>query len=358
MNIALIGLPFSGTSSAFRALAAGHAQAGGRQQEHVAVVRLKDERLEKLAAHFRPRKATPPEVTLHDLPGLMGKRGEISGAGAATLAQSDVLVQVVRAFQREDLPHPEGSVDPARDIETLSLELTYFDLAVIERRLEKLDIQVRSARPGEREAGQREQSLFLRLKSSLESGEALRGTLSAEEEKSLAGFGLLTLKPLLLLLNINESDLPRLTEIERDYRERLEGPRTQVAALCASLEADLAELPAQEAAEFRLALGLTQPAAERVLSLLPGLLGLVAFYTLNAEECRAWQVAEGTPAQLAAGKIHSDMQRGFIRAEVIQWDRLLAVGSLAEARKQGVLRSEGKQYPVHDGDVMHVLFQV
>lgn len=359
MDLTLLGLPLSGKSTVFQALAAGHVQqSGGRLQEHVAVVRVPDERLDRLAALFNPKKVTPTEVRLHDLPGLLGAKGELAGQSAATLAQTDAIVHVVRAFDRPDAPHPQGSIDPLRDIEALDLELTYYDLAILERRLEKLDTLVRSSRPGEREAGHREQAVLLRAKELLEAGTPLRGQMGAEELKTLANFGLLTLKPLLLLLNVGEADAARVTEIAAEYSERCSGPYLAASAMCAGLEVELAELSAQEASVFRQEMGLGEPAAARVLALAPRLLGLITFFTVGEDECRGWQVRQGAPAQEAAGKIHSDLQRGFIRAETIEWDVLLELGSLAEARKHGSLRSEGKGYIVQDGDIMHVLFQV
>lgn len=360
MDLTLLGLPLSGKTTVFQALAAGHVQqAGGRVQEHVAVVRVPDDRLDRLSALFHPKKTTPAEVRLHDLPGLIGAKGELSGASAATITQTDAIIHVVRAFDRPDAPHPQGSVDPHRDIEAMQLELTYYDLAVLERRLEKLDTTVRSSRPAERDAGRKEQELLLRARAILESGQALRGRITAPEDlKGLANFGLVTLKPILLLINVEEDEAGRTKEIEAEFGERYAAEQTAVGAMCARLEAELAELSPEEAAAFREDLGLTEPAAPRILGQAPRLLGLITFFTVGEDECRAWQVRQGATAQEAAGKIHSDLQRGFIRAETIEWDTLLELGSLAEARKRGLLRSEGKGYEVKDGDIMHVLFQV
>ncbi|HZP27114.1 MAG TPA: DUF933 domain-containing protein, partial [Dehalococcoidia bacterium] len=318
-----------------------------------------DERLDRLAALFNPKKTTHAEVRLHDLPGLIGAKGELSGASASTIAQTDAIIHVVRAFDRPDVPHPQGSIDPHRDIEAMDLELTYYDLAVLERRLDKLNTIVRSARPAERDAGQKEQALLLRAKKVLEAGQALRGRITAPEDlKGLANFGLVTLKPLLLLVSLDESDAARIKEIEAEYGQRYAGLQTAVSAICGRLEAELTELPPEDADSFRQELGLAEPAAPRILALAPQLLGLITFFTVGEDECRAWQVRQGATAQEAAGKIHSDLQRGFIRAETIEWDKLLELGSLPEARKHGLLRSEGKSYEVKDGDIMHVLFQV
>ncbi len=358
MDLAIVGLPLSGKTTTFRALTAGHAQAGDARREHIGVVKLPDERLERLAALVQAKKVTPAELRLHDLPPLFGEGlGRPPPETADSLAAADGLLLVVRAFRREDVPHPQGSVDPGRDVESFQGELLLHDLAIVERRLEKLDISVRSARPGEREAGEREQRLLQRLRPQLEGSVPLRDQpLAPEEAKALSGYGLLTLKQLLLLLNIDEDDIGGAATIEAEFRSRFGTGRTLVAALCSRLEAELAELPAEEAAEFRRELGAGDAPVQRLLGLTQQLLGLITFYTPVGDECRAWPVPAGTTALQAAGRIHSDMERGFIRAEVIAWDRLMELGSLAEARKHGLLRAEGKQYAVQDGDVVHILF--
>ena len=358
MDLALVGLPLSGKTTAFNALAAGHA--GGRQ-EHIAVVKIPDERLEKLAALVQAKKVTPAELRLHDLPPLFQKGAALSpdAVGAESLARADALIHVVRAFHRDDLPHPQGSVDPHRDIAAFEAEMLLHDLAIVERRLEKLEITVRSARPGEREAGEREQLPLRRAKQFLEDDLPLRNQLSLPEDvRALASYGLLTLKPMLILVNIDEADVANGATMEGDCRGRYGASRTFVAALCARLEAELAELSPQEAAEFRRELGAGDSAVQRVLHLTQELLGLVTFYTPVGDECRAWPVPAGTTALQAAGRIHTDMERGFIRAEVIPWEKLMEMGSLAEAKKHGLLRTEGKGYAVQDGDVLHILFHV
>ena len=360
MDLAIVGLPLSGKTATFRALTAGHAQAGDARREHVGVVKLPDERLERLATLVQAKKVTHAELRLHDLPPLFGEGVARPPPEAAdSLAAADGLLFVVRAFRREDVPHPQGSVDPGRDIESFQGELLRHDLAIVERRLEKLDISVRSARPGERDAGEREQRLLQRLHQQLEGGVPLRDqSLTPEDEKALSGYGFLTSKPLLVLLNINEADVGSAAEIEAEYASRYRAGRTLVAAFCARLEAELAELPPEEAAEFRRELGAGDSALQRLLRLAQELLGLVTFYTPVGDECRAWPVPAGSTALQAAGRIHSDMERGFIRAEVIAWERLMEFGSLAEAKKHGLLRAEGKQYAVQDGDVVHILFHV
>ena len=359
MDIALLGLPLSGTTTLFRALG-GTFTPGARGQEHQAIVSTPDERLAQLAKLFQPKKTTHPEIHLHDLPGGLSSHGELPATAGQTLAQSDLLIGVVRAFTRADVPHPQGGIDPFRDIESLSLELAYHDLALIERRLERLDTSIRSAKAGERDADRREQTLLLDARACLEEGLPLRARFpTPEHAKDLPGFGFLTLKPLLVALNIDEAALPNAVELEKEIAAGLPAPKTAAIAICAQLEAELAELTEEDDAELlRGEMGAAEPASGRVLAASARLLDLVTFFTVSEKECRAWQVRAGTTALEAAGKIHSDMERGFIRVEAIQWQSLLETGSLAEARKQGILRTEGKHYPVQDGEVLHILFRV
>ena len=357
MDIAIVGPDQAGKSTVFDALAAGHAQHGDARSEHLATVKIPDERLEKLAALIKPKKVTPVELVLHDLPTLFVKGRTASGEAAESLSRADGLILVVRAFRRADVPHPLGDVEPGRDAEEFKSEMLLNDLGIVERRLGKLDTTVRSGRPGEREAGQREQALLQRVHKLLGDGQPLRGHLTdGEEMKALSNFGLLTLKPLLILVNLDEEDVSRTAEIEAEYREQFSSRGTFMGAMCARLEAELAELEPGEAAEFRREMGAAQPEAPRILALAQEMLGLITFFTVGDTECRAWPLPVGTAALEAAGRVHSDIERGFIRAEVIRWDELLAAGGFTEAKKHGRLRSEGKQYLVQDGDVVNVLF--
>ncbi len=360
MDLAIVGLPQAGKTSVFTALTAGHGGAGGDARgEHIGVVKVPDPRLQKLAALVGARKVTPVELRLHDLPPLFQRGAALSVEAGESLSKADALVHVVRAFHRDDVPHPQGSVDPGRDIAAFEAELILNDQGIVERRLDKLDITVRSARPGEREAGERETALLKRVHEHLESETPLRGRITDPQDlKALANFGLLSLKPMLILLNADESDAAQTPRLEAEYQERYGGPGTRAGALCAKLEAELAELSPEEAAEFRRELGAPPGATERLLELTQDLLGLVTFFTAGDKETRAWTLPAGSTALQAAGRVHTDIERGFIRAEVIAWDRLLELGSHAEARKHGQLRTEGKQYIVQDGDVINILFNV
>jgi hypothetical protein len=266
---------------------------------------------------------------------------------------------VVRDFRDEAVPHPGGSIDAERDIAAVNLELAFADLGTLGRRHDKIDIEVRSARPGEREQGERELALLQRLRAGLERDLPLRAQeLSPDERRMIGGYQLLSSKPLLLVINVDEGDAARAEEIERGFADRWAGPGIEVVALCAKLERELSELSEGDAAEFRRELGLREGGLDRVAQLAQKAQGLITFFTVGDPEGRAWVLPAGSTALDAAGKIHTDIARGFIRAEVIGWQELLGCGSLAEARKRGLLRTEGKQYVVQDGELLHILFNV
>ena len=365
MDFGLIGLARAGKTTVFDALTGGHAPTGTYETgaPRVAVVKLPDPRLDQLVAQFKPKKTTHADVRYLDFPGAVfatgfGREGMPQEVETA-LARSDALVHVVRGFQSEHVAHPEGTVDPDRDVATMDLELAFADLAFAQKRLERLHTAVRSARAGERGAGEREMALLERIKAGLEAETPLRSqTLSADEWRILHDYDFLTAKPMLILLNIDEDDVSRAGELEAELRERWAGPRRDVAALCAKIEMELGELSEEEAAEFRADMGAPEAARDLVIRRSFELLDLISFLTVNPEDGHAWVVPRGTTALAAAGKVHSDMERGFIRAEVVGWRELVDCGSLAEARKRGVLRLEGKQYEVQDGDVLHILFNV
>jgi hypothetical protein len=360
MDLAIVGLPFSGKTAVFKALTAGHgsASADGRG-EAIGAVKIPDERLQKLGELVGAKKITPVEVILHDMPALFERGAAPSGSAAESLARADALIHVVRAFEREDVPHPAGTIDAGRDIAAFDGEMLLNDLGIVDRRLDKLDTTARTARKEEREAAQRETDQLMRVKTYLDAEKPLRDVVTGEGDiKALANFGLLTLKPMLILVNIGESAVAQRDAIEAEFRERHANTRTSVAALCARLEAELAELPPEEAKEFREEMSAGEGATDHVLEAIREMLGLVTFFTAGEKETRAWTVPEGATALQAAGRIHTDIERGFIRAEVIAWDKLLELGSHNEARKAGQLRQEGRTYVVQEGDVINVLFNV
>jgi GTP-binding protein YchF len=356
MHVTLVGLPLSGKTTVYNALT-GQQEATGpaaaRGKTHVAAVAVPDERLERLSGLFQPNKVTATEVRFVDLAGIPEGAAQ-QGLPAQVLAavgEADALIHVVRAFASSHAPHPAGSVDPVRDLELLDAEFLLADLGVVERRLERLDREISKLPRGEREDREREQSLFRRLQGPLEAGTPLRDLgLSPDEIAALRGYNLLTLRPVLVLLNVGEERLEDAERLLESLRPAC-GEGCALAQMCAQWEMELAELDPAEAAEFRQSLGLEEPAAARIIHLANELLGLISFFTFVSEEVRAWSLRRGSTAVEAAGTVHTDMARGFIRAEVVAFDALVEAGGLAEARGRGILRMEGRDYTVQDGDV-------
>ena len=365
MQIAIVGLAGSGKTTVFNTLTRGHAETGGYGGVtlNVGVVKVPDERLDRLAEMFKPKKIVQADVTYVDLPappasseGRVGTE-ELPADHLARLRESDALLHVVRAFEDPSHPHPTGSVDPARDLEQLDLEFTLADLAMAERRLERLKTSGRHGTQAEREAAEREEVVLKRIHEGLEAGKPIRDLgLDPDEAKAIRGFRFLTEKPVLVLLNVGEGDLavaPALVErISAGYPHQ----HAMVDALSAKIEMELGELEPDEAAVFMEELGITESSLDRVIALSYRLLGLVSFLTAGPDEVRAWPISDGSTAVEAAGAIHTDLAKGFIRAETVAYEDLVSLGSMAEAKKAGRLRSEGKTYRVKDGDVLEILF--
>jgi GTP-binding protein YchF len=362
MKVAIIGLPKSGKTTIFNALTKGEAQVASYSSTlapNIGVAKVSDSRLSVLEGIFQPRKTVPAEVSYIDIAGSIKGFGK-EGAGGEFLnylTTADALLQVVRAFEDDKVPHPEGNLDPKRDIASLDLELAIPDLAIMERRLEKLEASLKGAKAAERESYLKEQSLLQKIKAELERDVPIRlQGLAKEELRMLANYQFLTAKPMLVVLNIGEEQIPKASQMEAEIGSLY--PQFAVVALCGKLEMELGQLSDAEAREFREALGLSKPALDRVIDLSYGLLALISFFTTVSSELKAWTIPGGTPAPKAAGKIHSDMERGFIRAEVIGYKDLENCGNVGEARKKGLLRTEGKNYVIQDGDVVTFLFNV
>jgi GTP-binding protein YchF len=366
MQVAIIGLARSGKTTVFNTLTAGSAETGGfaGATVNVGVVKVPDARLTKLTEMFKPKREVPADVTYVDLPAPPlsadgHEPAEIPADQLARLRTAEELLHVVRVFDAPAVAHPLGSVDPWRDVEQLDLEFVLADLAVVERRIDKLRAQGHHGTPAEREANDRELELLERLAPPLREGTPLRDVeLSDDEAKRVRGFRFLTEKPVLLLLNIDEADVARAADIVTDFSTRYQHRHSHVEALSAEIEMEIGQLEPAEAAAFRADLGLAEASLERVIRLSYRLLGLISFFTAGPDETRAWTIADGSTAVDAAGAIHSDLARGFIRAEIVSYDDLLEVGSMAEARRHGKLRSEGKAYRVKDGDLVEILFNV
>ncbi len=350
MKLGIIGLPQSGKTTIFNALTRGDmptTMSGGRFEVHTAVVDVPDPRVDRLSAMFRPRRTIYAKVTYADIAGLEGSGGEVSGPLLNQLTQMDGFLHVVRCFEDPSVPHPGGAVDPQRDVAAMDAELLLNDLIAVERKLERLRDE---RRKGGRDKSQveREIALFERLHAALSDETPLREVaLSPDEEKVLAGFGFLTRKPMLLVFNLAEGQAPPEMPADRP-----------AVALQGKLEMEIAQLPPDEAELFLAEYGIEEPSLNRMIRLSYDLLGLQSFFTVGEDEVRAWTVRRGATAPEAAGVIHSDMQKGFIRAEVVAYDDLIALGSMAEARAHGKLRLEGKDYVVQDGDILHVRFNV
>jgi len=365
MQIAIVGLAGSGKTTVFNTLTRGHAETGGfgGMELHVGGVKVPDERLDRLAAIFKPKKIIQADVTYVDLPappastdGHIGTE-DLPAEHLARLRDSDALLHVVRAFEDSNNPHPEGSVDAARDLDRLDTEFILADLALVERRLERLKQSGRHGTPAEKEANEREEAVIVRLKAALEQGLPIRDSaLEPDEEKAIRGFRFLTQKPVLVLLNVGEADIAgageRITALAKAYDHR----NALIDALSARIEMELGELEPDDAAVFMEELGIEASGLDRVIELSYRLLGLISFLTAGPDEVRAWPIRDGASAVDAAGAIHSDLARGFIRAETVAYEELLGFGSMAEAKKAGRLRSEGKTYRVRDGDVLEILF--
>jgi ribosome-binding ATPase len=364
-DLGIIGFAQSGKTTVFNAVTRGRAATGygGGQEPNIGVVKVPDRRLDVLTGMFHPKKTTPAEIRYVDFPAAGAAFGHGQGPGSQflnELRRMDGMIHVVRAFANAEVPHPEGSVDPGRDIANMNLELAFADLALIERRIERLEAELRSVKAGERMAGEREIALLRRLQAGLEADQPIRAqNLTAEELKLIASYRFLTQLPMLVVLNIGEEDLAQREDREQEFQAQFGGPGLLVAAFCGKLEMELLDLTPEDAEEYRTELNLGQETGlDRAIRLSYSLLGLLSFLTAGEDEVRAWTVHEGASAPQAAGKIHSDLERGFIRAEVIRYEDLVQAGSLAEARKRGLLRTEGKSYTVQDGDVLNILFNV
>ncbi|MBI2858351.1 MAG: redox-regulated ATPase YchF [Chloroflexi bacterium] len=365
LETGIIGLPKSGKTTIFNALTHGKAETDAFATSvgpNIGMAKVPDSRLRTLTAMFKPRKTVPAEIKYVDVaayPHGYSKGQGISGQLLTQLSNVDALLLVARCFVEDSIPHVENSIDTVRDVATFQLELAFSDLAIQERRLERLVSSMKGAKSPEKERLLAEQELLGRIKDSLEKEISIRQQrLSADDLKLISNYQFLTAKPILVVANIGEDQLPQALNIEGDLRARFGGAGCDAVAICGKLEMELSRLPDEEAVEFRRSMGGGESALEKVIKRTYSLLGLISFFTVGADEVRAWTVGRDSPAVKAAGKIHSDIERGFIRAEVISYDDLVKCGGLGEARKLGLLRLEGKTYQVKDGDVINFLFSV
>jgi len=351
MKTAIIGLPMTGKTSLFTILTGVHQETRlGSTSVRTGIAKVPDPRLDELARIFEPPKITHATVEYLDMPSI-SKENLRDPAYVASLRVADAFAHVLRVFDDQSVPHEKGSVDPLRDLEDVEVELVLSDLVVVEKRLERLDKDRKKIKDPNLD---REFALLEKCKALLEADTPLRQLeLDAEDEKRIRGFQFLSQKPMLYVLNIGEGDAPRLHEIEAQWRARLAGrAHTAVTAVGGKIEAELAELPPAEAGEYLASYGLKESGLVRLISATYALLGLMSFLTAGETEVRAWTIPMESTAVKAAGAIHSDFEKKFIRAEVVNWKNLVDLGGYPGVREKGLLRLEGKEYIVKDGDVL------
>jgi ribosome-binding ATPase len=349
MKAGIIGLQSVGKTTIFNVLTQGKAAAGSgkRLEPNVGIIKVPDARLDVLASQFNPEKTTYATVEFVDVQGLV--RGKGQDMALAPVRSVDALVHVVRAFKDEAVPYSEASIDPERDKRNLDYELMLADIASIEKRMERLEKDLKKLK---NTALEKELAYLVKAKQWLESEKPLREMEVGEDEKKLVkGFAFLSEKPMMYVENIGEDQLSRLRHPDANAALR---PNTEQTLICGKLEAEMAELSAEELKTFLADYELSESGSERLIRTTYRLLGLISFFTVGEEECRAWTITRGTNAQNAAGVIHTDLADHFIRAEVCHYDDFVKYGSMQALKEKGLLRLEGKEYPVKDGDIMTI----
>ena len=361
MKIGIIGLPSSGKTTLFNALTRGKAATGGfgaSRSANIGVAHVPDARVDRLTGIFNPKKTIYAEVIYVDLPGNISD-DLFEGEALNQLQQVDAILLVARAFEDESVPHMDGSVDYRRDIEKVAFDILFTDIALLERRIERLTDGQKKMKVADREQAIKNVETLKGLQADLENGTAFREReLDDAESKAVSGTFTISSLPLLVALNIGEDDIGDTEALEQELAGILTGKSTGGAAICGSLEAELAGMSTEEEAEMRAGLDAGESGLSRMIKLSYEVLGLNSFLTVGKDEVRAWTISAGTLAPRAAGTVHSDIERGFIRAETVNFDDFIECGSMAEARNRGLYRQEGREYVVQDGDIVNFLFSV
>jgi len=369
MRIGIVGLPQAGKTTIFRLLTQGRVDTsswGSGREAHIGVAHVPDLRLDRLAELIQPKKVTYATIEYVDLPGLSRGEGKAALEGQAkemttylnSLKNVDTLLHVVRAFEDPNLAHVEGTVDPLRDIGLFELEMIFSDLAIVERRLERLSKDLKKIRSPELEL---ENEVLLRFKTALETEQPLRNLeLTPEEEKRVRGFTFLSAKPILLIVNLGDQDGAKIRRVVEEFglQQQALMRNVRITAVCGKIESEIAALAPEDAKMFMEDLGISGSALDRIIQNSYELLGVFSFYTAGEPEARAWTIARNTTALQAAGVIHSDMEKGFIKAEVVTLEELIGLGSFQAAKNKGALRLEGKEYRVQEGDVILFRFNL
>lgn len=365
MKLGVVGLPNVGKSTLFNAITNAGAQAANYPfctiEPNTGMVAVPDERVDRLAEMYHPRKSVPAMIEFVDIAGLVKGASRGEGLGNRFLShirEVDAIVHVVRCFDDDNIVHVDGSIDPARDIETINYELIFADMDTVQRRAEKAGKMIKT---GEKKYAE-EAELAGRVYAHLESGKPARTfEASSEDREVIAGWFLLTMKPVIYAANISEADIGKpesALPFVQPVREAAEREQAELMTISAQIEQEIAAMDKEEKAEFIRGLGLGESGLDRLIKACYRLLGLISFLTVGDDECRAWTIRKGLKAPQAAGKIHTDFERGFIRAEVVPFDTLMRLGSMAACREKGLIRSEGKDYVMQDGDVTLFRFNV
>lgn len=369
MKIGIVGLPQVGKTTIFKLLTQGRVDTsswGSGREAHIGIAQVPDSRLDRLAEIVHPKKVTYANIEYVDLPGLSRGEGKAALEGQTrematylnSLKNVDTLLHVVRAFDDPNIAHAEGSVDPLRDIELFEIEMIFSDLAIVEKRLERLDKDLKKMKSPELEM---ENEILRRFKKALEAEQPLRDLeLTLEEEKRIKGFTFLSAKPLLLVMNVSDQDAAKIENVVGEFglRKQAEKRNVRITAVCGKIESEIAALAPEDAQLFMEDLGLTGKALDRIIQNSYALLGVFSFYTAVEPEVRAWTIPHNTTAVQAAGVIHTDFEKGFIKAEVISFEDMIELGSFQAAKSKGVLRLEGKEYRVQEGDVILFRFNL